>query len=429
MDGEPWSPELLDWLSSDLVAHNYDMKHLLATIIGSRAYQLVAVESDGKPAKHYVFRGPEIRRLTAEEFSDAVASITGDWHVAPPSENEAPAEEKKLPMRVARALFRAVSWTGNTHAPASSQMRSSFEAPSPGAYSREWRIAANSLTRALGRPIRDQVFSTRDTQATTIQAVELVNGETLTHWLSRGARKMAGQLPPDPRSLFAAQITRSQTTEEKALVSQPESFDIDVSNSSKLYLIVQDALSTAPDKATPLWADAVLEGPSGKVPLSSLKPIQPDGLRQGAGPVQIDGVRSGGTHDAVRVKLTSLVIYDIAGKGFTRFHAAPGFEPMALAQGEHVTARFFVFDKQPDMDRLVPPLPGTPIAPAPPVTTVKEAIDRVFQYAVGRAPSPAERRIAEATITDPAHPGQISADGLADLLWAVLMKPEFQLIY
>jgi hypothetical protein len=63
------------------------------------------------------------------------------------------------------------------------------------------------------------------------------------------------------------------------------------------------------------------------------------------------------------------------------------------------------------------------------VKTVKEATNRVFEYALGRAPSAAEQRIAEATLTDPAHPGRISADGLADLMWAVLMKPEFQLIY
>jgi hypothetical protein len=428
MDGEPWSPGLLDWLSADFVAHNYDMKHLLATIIGSRAYQLVAVESDGKPIKHYVFHGPEIRRLTAEQFSDAVASITGDWHVAAPRADEETVKETKAPVRVAGTLFRTVLWTGNT-AQAGSPMKSNFEAPTPGFNSREWRIAANSLTRALGRPIRDQVFSTRDTQATTIQAVELVNGETLTHWLSRGARKMTGQLPPDPRSLFAAQIARSQTVEGKGLLAEPESFDIDISNSSKLYLIVQDALSTAPDKATPLWADAFLEGVRGKIALSSLRPVPSDGLRQGSGPIQIDGVQPGQKHDAVRVKLASLLVYDISGKGFTRFHAAPGFEPMQLAQGETVKARFFVFDKQPDMDRLTPPLPGTPIAPAPPVKTVKDATDRVFQYALGRSPSAAERRIAEATITDPAHPGRISADGLADLLWAVLMKPEFQLIY
>ena len=55
-------------------------------------------------------------------------------------------------------------------------------------------MAGSSLKRALGRPIRDQVYSSRETQATTIQALELVNGESLTHWLWRGSRKMLGEL-------------------------------------------------------------------------------------------------------------------------------------------------------------------------------------------------------------------------------------------
>ena len=58
--------------------------------------------------------------------------------------------------------------------------------------------------RALGRPIRDQVYSTRDNQATTLQALELTNGETLTHWLLRGAQTMLGQMPPAPVAVFDA---------------------------------------------------------------------------------------------------------------------------------------------------------------------------------------------------------------------------------
>jgi len=65
---------------------------------------------------------------------------------------------------------------------------------------------ASSLARALGRPIRDQVFSTRNTVATTLQALELVNGERLSNWLLRGARNMLGELPPPPTALFVTPI-------------------------------------------------------------------------------------------------------------------------------------------------------------------------------------------------------------------------------
>ena len=50
------------------------------------------------------------------------------------------------------------------------------------------------------------------------------------------------------------------------------------------------------------------------------------------------------------MKLNSVLIYDIAGKGFTRLKGAPGHEPVPLVTGESVQARFFVFDRQPAMD-------------------------------------------------------------------------------
>jgi hypothetical protein len=63
------------------------------------------------------------------------------------------------------------------------------------------------------------------------------------------------------------------------------------------------------------------------------------------------------------------------------------------------------------------------------VTSASEAIDRIFHHALGRAPSPGERAAAEAALRDPARGSKPSAEGLADLLWAVAIKPEFQLIY
>jgi len=84
----PWSPALLDWLASDFVESGYDLKRLMATIVSSKTYQMRAVPRVGEQPRGYVFRGPEVRRLTAEQFGDAIGAITGDWNVyQPPATN------------------------------------------------------------------------------------------------------------------------------------------------------------------------------------------------------------------------------------------------------------------------------------------------------------------------------------------------------
>jgi hypothetical protein len=439
MDGEPWSPELLDWLASDFVANGYDLKALIATILQSRTYQLPAVPRKGDPGKEFTFRGPELRRLTAEQFSDAVAAITGEWHaIAGRARAGGPGGGRGAPINISGAPFdgagirpAAASPSGVAANATGGSGRAGLAAPiaaaaapapvaiPPGNFVRGWRIAGSSLERALGRPIRDQVYSTRDTQATTIQALELVNGETLTHWLWRGARNMLGELPPEPVSLVARQANAGR--------GAPIPFDVDISKANKLYLIVQDSLSTAPDKAAPLWVQPELVGPDGVTPLSALKPLDRSGLREDASAITITGVAEKDV-PALRVKLLSVVVYDIAGKGFTHFKAAPGHEALPLSQGESVQARFFVFDQQPSMDRLIPPNPETPLPAGPTLKTVAETVDRVYWYALGRAPTAGERRVAQAALRDPRRPSTVSADGLADLLWSVMMTPEFQLV-
>ena len=74
---------MLDWLAEDFVAHGYDLKWTIERILTSRAYQLPAVDNGESQATNFVFSGPEIRRLTAEEFRDALASVTGAGYAAP----------------------------------------------------------------------------------------------------------------------------------------------------------------------------------------------------------------------------------------------------------------------------------------------------------------------------------------------------------
>ncbi len=76
MDRPAWSPALMDWLAEDLAAHRYDLKHTMARILTSRAYQLPAVNV-GETEEHFVFRGPGVRRLSAEQFSDAIMTLAG----------------------------------------------------------------------------------------------------------------------------------------------------------------------------------------------------------------------------------------------------------------------------------------------------------------------------------------------------------------
>jgi uncharacterized membrane protein/mono/diheme cytochrome c family protein len=76
MDNLPWSQELLDWLTADLVKGGYDLKRTLRTIMLSRTYQLpsVGVEDAGEVMdQDFVFRGPLRRRLSAEQFADALS--------------------------------------------------------------------------------------------------------------------------------------------------------------------------------------------------------------------------------------------------------------------------------------------------------------------------------------------------------------------
>jgi hypothetical protein len=73
------NPELLDALAADFVAHKYDLKHLLRTILSSRAYQLSSAVTAGNKADgaNTHFARYTVKRLTAEQLADAVDFATG----------------------------------------------------------------------------------------------------------------------------------------------------------------------------------------------------------------------------------------------------------------------------------------------------------------------------------------------------------------
>lgn len=172
MANEAWHPDLLDWLASDFVAHSYDLKHLLHRIMTSKTYQLrstTAAPGDGP----YVFTGPLPRRLTAEQMLDALSRVTGVWQEGPKFN---PPDD---------------------------------HSPGPGVGIRAWRIPSDPFTRALGRPNREQVVTRRPAEFTTLQALEMTNGEVLAAFLARGAAQLVVEQWDSPEKLVESLYLRA----------------------------------------------------------------------------------------------------------------------------------------------------------------------------------------------------------------------------
>lgn len=173
MEQPAWNADVLDWLAEDFADHGYDVKHLIEVMLASRAYQLPAVPTTEQEATGFVFRGPNVRRLSAEQFRDAVGVLTGVWYEKPNA--------------------RIVNSDGATNR---------FTA------ARAALVAADPLQVALGRPNREQVVTSRSPTATTLQALELTNGSDVAALFARGAESLVAAKAGAPNGELVAEIYR-----------------------------------------------------------------------------------------------------------------------------------------------------------------------------------------------------------------------------
>lgn len=148
MDNPAWNQDLLDWLAVDLVQHGYDLKHTMATLLTSKAYQRQAVAFDPE-SDEFVFRGPVVRRLSAEQFLDGIEQVI------------------------------AASARGAVDSRGAGQKRMGLRKIDP-------------LIRVLGRTKRDVVVTQRESVATTAQFIELSNGKAVADLMVRGGKAWLG---------------------------------------------------------------------------------------------------------------------------------------------------------------------------------------------------------------------------------------------
>ena len=189
MQTEPWSDDLLDFLAADLVENRYDLKATIRLIVGSQAYQSQAVALEAQPSSEdYVYSGPIAKRMTAEQFVDALWQMTETGRKEPHKNVAAflTAEEK-----AAHKTYRA------------SMVESDF------------------LMRSLGRPNREQVVSDRPATLTTLQALDLSNSPLLAKTLSGSAANVMKRFDNQDSTviidwLFKFALSRPASSDERA---------------------------------------------------------------------------------------------------------------------------------------------------------------------------------------------------------------------
>jgi hypothetical protein len=107
MGTEPWHVDLLDWLAADFQKQGYDLKRTLRLIMTSKAYQSHGdVESDSSNNEEFVFRGPSPKRLTAEQFVDAIWQLSG----SAPASFDAPVARSEVDAELVNKLSLSSSW-------------------------------------------------------------------------------------------------------------------------------------------------------------------------------------------------------------------------------------------------------------------------------------------------------------------------------
>ena len=121
----------------------------------------------------------------------------------------------------------------------------------------------------------------------------------------------------------------------------------------------------------------------------------------------------------------SLILYPIDGLGLKRLTGAVGIDDGARTSEINPNVRFFVFTEKPDLERLLR-VSGEPPAPLPkPSRDAKVLIDQLFEEALSRQPNPREFAVATKLLV---KDGKVTQGGLEDLIWSLIMHPEFQYV-
>jgi hypothetical protein len=234
----------------------------------------------------------------------------------------------------------------------------------------------------------------------------MTNGPLLSHRLERGAKALLGELEPAPDNLFDSKVMRGGAVP----------VDVDITGAKELWLLIEDVDSYDRSRVVAGWADAQLIGPKGTTKLETLQPVSP--VRTA------ELKQKTGDFNAITGPIPSTMTWKIEGKGYTRFRAQAMIDDRSRPSDIGPAVRFFVFTEKPNSDQLIRLEGQLPYRPPAKEWTSESLTERLYVHLLGRGPTAAESKTAKAMLGDKPR-----VAGVEDLLWALLMSPEFQYIH
>jgi mono/diheme cytochrome c family protein len=403
MQQPAWNPDLLDWLAQDLVAHHYDVKTTIARILTSRAYQLPSVDPGESRAATYVFTGPEVRRLSAEEFRDALTSLTGLGYANPDA-------DVGLSETVGRQFGakKAAKWIWNSPTAAD-------RAKAGHIYLRKAVHLDAALTEATALVVCDNGFELfvnghKVGSGNDYSQPSLVN---LKKWLRKGDNLIAVHAINNlPNNTLPTPETAVPGTENPAgLLVYAR-----VRAGAKVLDFVTDGSWQVTDQLTAGWQNPEFAA-EGWHPANELGGVSMAPWRLSGNLVATEFAKryAHDHHGGIRAALVaSDPLLTALGRPnreqvvTTRQTAATTLQALELTNGKTLAEEL----RRGAVDLVKQNDDGTKL------------ITNIYAQAVGRKPTRAELKLAGSLVGDRPQPAQVE-----DLLWAVVMLPEFQLIY
>ena len=401
MEAPAWHSGVLDWLAEDLVANDYDLKRTIELVLTSDVYQRPAVAAAEQTEKAFVFRGPTVRRLSAEQFVDAIGCLTDVWHDKPDGDFDFSVIGDN-----SGKLNRDVKWIWSRADAASA-------APPGRVYFRKTVVLKDKPSRASAIIACDNSFTLYVNGHEAASGKDYTRPVTkdVTRWMKIGTNVLAvlainhtpeNKVPDEGKPVTEGANPAGLYVHMSIMADGGER----VIGTDKSWAATEEKAEnwSKPEFAERSWPRASELGGVSIPPWKMGKALA--GARAA---LALNGrVRSSlVTADPLTVALGRPNREQVIT---SRPSAATTLQALELTNGRTLTG--MIRDG------------AAKFAASKSKQTSAGIVTELYAKALGRKPTPSEQKLAEQTVGDP-----VQKEGVEDLLWAMIMLPEFQLIY